>query len=125
MKVVYTNADQFTNTKKCELIELIEREEPHIVAINEVKPKNGAEQRDQDFAIEQFSIFTTNIDSTSGRGIVILVHSSISQMAIQVALVVQFEEACLLEIKLEGSDVMLFGCIYSCLLYTSPSPRDS
>ena len=41
MKIVYTNADQFTNTKKCELIELIEREEPHIVAINEVKPKNG------------------------------------------------------------------------------------
>ena len=38
MKIVYTNADQFTNTKKCELIELIEREEreePHIVAINE------------------------------------------------------------------------------------------
>ena len=54
MKIVYANADQFTNTKKCEFIELIEREEPHIVAINEVKPKNGAEQRDQDFAIEQF-----------------------------------------------------------------------
>ena len=125
MKIVYTNADQFTNTKKCELIELIEREEPHIVAINEVKPKNGAEQRDQDFAIEQFSIFTTNIDSTSGRGIVILVHSSISHLAIQVAPVVQFEEACLLEIKLEGSDVMLFGCIYRSPTQTSGSDENN
>ena len=59
-----------------------------------------------------FSIFTTNIDSTSGRGIVILVHSSISHLVIQVAPVIQFEEACLLEIKLKGSDVTLFGCIY-------------
>ena len=90
-----------------------------------VKPKNGAEQRDQDFAIEQFSIFTTNIDSTSGRGIVILLHSSISHLAIQVAPVVQFEEACLLEIKLEGSDVMLFGCIYRSPTQTSGSDENN
>ena len=42
LKIVYTNADQFTATKKCEPVELISRGKPHIVAINEVNPKNEA-----------------------------------------------------------------------------------
>ena len=59
------------------------------------------------------------------EGIFILVHSSISHLAIQVAPVVQFEEACLLEIKLEGSDVMLFGCIYRSPTQTSGSDENN
>ena len=111
--------------KKCELVELISQEKPHIVAINEVKPKNGFERKEQDFAIEHFSIFTTNIDSTNGRGIVILAHSSISHLVLEVKTDVQFEEVCLLVLKLEGSGVMIFGCIYRNPTQTSKSNENN
>ena len=69
------------HAKKCELIS---REKPHIVAINEVKPKNGSERKEKKFCHRTyFSIFNTNIDSTSGRGITILTHSSISHRIFQ------------------------------------------
>ena len=39
LKIMYTNADQLTKKKKRELDELVSTEEPHIIAICEVKPK--------------------------------------------------------------------------------------
>ena len=44
MSILYTNADQLTTSKKSELLETVERTKPHIIAINEVKPKNGNER---------------------------------------------------------------------------------
>ena len=46
LKIIYTNVNQFTSSKKCELVQLILREEPHIIAINEIKPKNESERKD-------------------------------------------------------------------------------
>ena len=121
LKIIYTNADQLTSSKKCELAQLILREEPHIIAITEIKPKNGSERKEQDFSFQNFSIFSTNINSDIGRGIVILVHSSISHLVLQIKPVNQFEEACLIEIKLERNDIMLFGCIYRSPTHTTES----
>ena len=82
-----------------ELVELISQKKPHIVAINEVKPKNGSKRKEQDFVIEHFSIFTTNIDSTNSRGIVIIAHLSISHLVLEVKPDVQFEEVVCSGIK--------------------------
>ena len=54
LKIIYTNADQLTSLKKCELAQLILREEPHIIAITEIKPKNGSERKEQDFSFQNF-----------------------------------------------------------------------
>ena len=70
-------------------------------------------------------IFTTNIDSTNGRGIVILAHSSISHLVLEVKPDVQFEEVCLLELKLEGNNVMIFGPIYRSPTQTSRSDKNN
>ena len=79
LKIIYTNADQFTSSIKCELVQLILQEKPHIIAINEIKPKNGCERKEQNFSFQNFSfqnfsIFSTNINSNIERDIVILVH---------------------------------------------------
>ena len=73
------------------------------------------------FYFQNSSIFSTNINSNIGRGIVILVHSSISHLVLQIKPVNQFEEACLIEIKLERNDIMLFGCIYRSPTHTTES----
>ena len=79
LKILYTNADQLTPTKKIELKELISRKKPHIIAICEVKPKNGKEKLIQDYKIDGFSdIYHTNVENKKGRGIVILVHQTLS-----------------------------------------------
>ena len=41
MEVLFTNADQFTHSKKDELQERIISLKPKIIAVSEVKPKNG------------------------------------------------------------------------------------
>ena len=40
IKIMYTNTDQMTTTKKMELQKRIENEKPLVVAITEIKPKN-------------------------------------------------------------------------------------
>ena len=110
--MMYTNADQLSTTKKHELIELVSREKPHIIAICEVNPKNGSERLIQDYIIEGFTIYSANLDNHKGRGIIILVHSSISHLVLQIKPASDFEEICLLEIKLKHKDILIFGCIY-------------
>ena len=48
-------------------------------------------------------------------------HSSISHLVLQIKPVNQFEEACLIEIKLQSNDIMLFGCIYRSPTHTTES----
>ena len=40
MKIMYTNADQMTSSKKAELLKKIELHKPMIVAVCEMKAKN-------------------------------------------------------------------------------------
>ena len=108
---MYTNADQLTSLKKSELRELITQHKPHIIAICEVKPKNGAERTLQDYTMNGYVLHHTNIDSNVGRGIAIYVHSSIANLISQIN-TTPFREACILEIYLQGTDTMVFGCFY-------------
>ena len=91
---------------------LIDEKKPHVIAICEVKPKKNSERLLQDYNIGDYSIYNTNLDISKGRGIFILVHSSIAHLTIQIDPPREFDEVCLLEIKLINSDTLLFGCFY-------------
>lgn len=66
------------------------------------------------FTIPGFAIHPVNldIDANVGRGLAIYTHSSLNGSVIQIKPKLKFEEACLLEIRLKGGDMMLFGCFY-------------
>ena len=112
IKVLFTNADQFTHAKKNELEQRIVTEKPMIVAVSEVKPKNGREMCEIDYSIDGYTINQVNLDKESGRGIIVYTHNCLEKSAVQIKLSSSFEEACLVEIRLRNGDTLLFGCIY-------------
>ena len=116
MKIMFTNADQMTTTKKNELLQRIEIEKPMIVAISEMKPKI-ADSTQIDYNIPNYSLHPVNLANSTGRGIAVFTHSSLDKSIIQVKSKVQYEEACLLEVRLRHGDTLLFCCCYR-----SPTP---
>ena len=122
LTIMYTNADQLTTSKKSELLHLIERKKPLVIAICEMKPKNHSERTQLDYTLPGYALYPINIDSGSsvGRGIAVYIHPSIDKSVIQIETDVRFSETCLLEVKLLGGDILLFGCFYR-----SPTPSDT
>ena len=109
---MYTNADQFTATKKQELEEIIQRKEPSIIAVCEMKPKSGSARTVMDYHIKDYSLYSVNIENKTGRGIGVYVHLSIINHVSAVNFHQNFQEACMLEIRLKERNKLLFGCIY-------------
>ena len=114
---MYNNADIFTSDKKRELIHMAQTHRPHLIAICEVKPKKGALRELHEFEFEDYKLVNqTNVDNkTIGRGIILLAHSSIQHLIVDVSCSinqVEFIEACVVEVRLSGSDMLLFACIY-------------
>ena len=120
LEVLYTNADQLTSDKMTELKKLVERKKPMVIAVCEVKPKNSSERTVKDYEIPNFTLHPVNLYDPKGRGIAVYTHQSLDKSTIQIKSVHGFEEACLLEIRLRGGDVLLFGC-----LYRSPTTTDT
>ena len=114
LKILFTNADQLTPTKMSELKSMIEHEQPLIVAICEVKPKNPAKERSmEDYQISNYTMHPVYLQSTDpGRGIAVYSHNTITKSINQIKLETKFEEACFLEVCLRGGDKLLFACCY-------------
>ena len=125
LKIVYTNADQLTSNKKDELMKKIEKEKPLIIAVCEVKPKSTKERSLKDYEIPNFDLHQVNLESQDGRGIAVYTHSSISKSTIQVIPNSSFQETCLLEIRLRGGDLLLFGCFYRSPTISEYSPANN
>ena len=119
INVMYTNADQLTHSKKDELITKIEQQKPLVIAICEVKPKNSSDRQLLDYVIPGYTMHPVNLDESFGRGVAVYTHESLDKSVIQVKLDLKFEEACIVEIRLRGGDMMCFGCIYR-----SPTTHD-
>ena len=99
---------------------MIYKEKPHLIALCEVKPKNG-QRKILEYEINDYKISNRiNIKNNHGRGIVILSHSSISPMVMDVECPVNCEEACLVEIRLTGDEKLAFAC-----MYRSPTSKES
>ena len=112
VKVLFTNADQFTHAKKDELQQRIITEKPLLIAVSEVKLKNGREMSEIDYSIDGYTINPVNLDKVSGRGIIVYTHNSLDKSALQIKISDSFEEACMVEVRLRNGDTLLFGCIY-------------
>ena len=120
MKILFTNADQLTESKMSELLTKINQEKPLIVAVSEVKMKNSTKDRVlEDYQIPNYNLHPINLLNDNGRGMAIYTHTSIEKSTVEIKLDSKFEEVCLLEIRLRGGDVMLFCCCYR-----SPTPSD-
>ena len=121
MNVIFTNADQLTPSKKTELMKHVEKVKPLVIAVCEVKPKHGKEHDIMDYEIPDYTLHSVNLGPNSnGRGVAVFTHSSIEKSTIQIQPDLSFEEACLIEIKLRGGDILLFGCFYR-----SPTEKDN
>ena len=91
-----------------------------IVAVCEMKPKNARDGYLPHYKIPNFSKHPVNLDTNIGRGMAVYIHTSIDKSVIQIISELDFEEVCLLEIKLRGDDLLLFGCFYQ-----SPTPSNN
>ena len=101
----YTNADQLRN-KQNEFEQRIKELKPHIIAINEVKPKNPkCTVTIPEFSLEGYTLFSKNIENNEGRGIIIYVLNSL--YAENINLVSTFKECLFIEIKLQNKTKLL------------------
>jgi len=123
IKILFTNADQLTHAKKNELEQRIITEKPMLIAVSEVKPKNGREMSEADYGIDGYTI--NQVNKASGRGIIVYSHNSLDKSAIQIKLGNSFNEACLLEVRLLNGDTLLFGCIYRSPTHTKSSDENN
>ena len=111
MKILFTNADQLTTSKMIELQSKVKQEKPLIIAISEVKHKNKSKRFiDEDYSIQDYNLHPVNLDTDTGRGIVVYTHCSIGKSVTQIDIDESFEEVCALEIRLRGGDLLLFCC---------------
>ena len=95
----YTNADQLRN-KQNEFEQRIKELKPHIIAINEVKPKKTkCTVTIPEFSLEGYTLFSKN-KNNERRGIIINVLNSL--YADNINLVSTFKECSFIEIKLKN-----------------------
>ena len=110
---MYTNADQLSAKRLAELEAKAQTYKPHIICVTEVKPKNSAKLRTLlDFQLTGYTAHPINIDSSSGRGIIVYTVSALDNHVSEVEQVARSHEACWLALPLKGSDRLLLGCIY-------------
>ena len=71
-KILYTNADCFTLSKREELKVIIQESSPDIIGITEVFPKNKLFDNQEIFyQIDNYNLFTANLQE--GRGVILYV----------------------------------------------------
>ena len=104
---MYTNADQLTTTKKKQLEQEVVNEKPHFIVICEVKRKYGERWQLHEYQFSDYEVVNhTNMENNCGRGIVILSHSSIKHLIVDIKCPVTFDEACIVEVRLLGKDIL-------------------
>jgi len=77
-----------------------------------MKSKVKSNRTLNDYVIPNYELHQTNLDATTGRGVAIYTHSSIQHNVIKLEINHDFNESCLLQIKLCNNDTLLFGCFY-------------
>ncbi len=94
--------------------ERLKQFKPHIIGINEVKPKNSRyKPTESEFKISDigdYDLLSTNLDKEIGRGMILYTHSHLE--AKQVKMKTQFEENIFARIKLNNTDNLMVGLIY-------------
>ena len=120
LRCLFLNADTLTN-KLPELELLIQDQNPHIIGINEVLPKNNKrEVYKEEFIIKNYELlFDSNTINNTGRGSLLYIHNSLVSKQLHVSIINEttkepesFEEAVIAEINLNAKDKLLCGVFY-------------
>ena len=108
----YTNADSLNN-KMDELKQRIQgaTKKPEIIVITEVKLKNRRVQHNEaEFNIEGYEIFSTKLQSDSGRGIIMYTESSMCVNEVNINS--DFNECLAIQIKLQRNKYVYIYAVY-------------
>ena len=88
-----------------------------MLQLTKLNRKKHKECSEMDYDIPGYTLHPVNLDNETGRGIAVYSKDTLDKSVIQIESDLTFEEVCLLEVRLRGGDVLLFGCIYR-----SPTP---
>ena len=115
-----TNADSLSNTMS-ELRHRLDNMEiqPDIIAITEAKPKKARFTLTYaDYQLKGYEAFTHNVESSTGRGIIIYVRNTPNTVILN--LNSAFSEHLILQIRMSNNELPTYGCIYR-----SPNSHDT
>ena len=106
-----TNADVLTRDKIVELENRIQEDNPHVIMISEVKPKNFKRTLTPiEYKIEGYEMVHKNIEENRGRGMCTYVNSKLEYK--EVKLKTNFNEYIAIDVKLNENECMLLVNIY-------------
>ena len=110
LKILYTNIDCLTKDKSLELEREIEQQNYDIIALTEIYPKNSYYDFDPE---EKYKIkgYEAVFGGIEGRGTVIYVKKELIACKIEPT-INSFKESVWVEMKLEGNDKLVIGCVY-------------
>ena len=105
---MFSNVDGLLN-KKDELMSIIEKDQPMIIALSEIKPK-----RQYDFNIVEYNIpgYTLFVNNKIKRGVAIYAHVSLNAQLFNTLNGSGFEESVCCQFSTINNTKVLLGCIY-------------
>ena len=119
LQVAFTNADVLTNDKLRELKFRLESWDADIIAVSEIKPKNGAPRLKEDYAIEGFTPHMCDLSQSTTRGIIVYTRKYLDGFFAKIDPIVDMDEVIQLECTLRNGDKLLFSTIYR---HDNPGP---
>lgn len=110
---IYSNLDTFNN-KKAELLHLVEHENPDIICLTELVPKNPEVQMQpvELDIFKNYDCFNNLKEKSLMRGVVIYVKKLFSAQQVIIDECEITKESVWVEVALRDRDSMIIGCVY-------------
>ena len=109
--VYYTNADNSILSKYDELHAIAK--DYDVVALNEIKPKNGSALNLEILQLPGFDLFTNDLQQSDTRGTCIYVRTEIRACQYNHPIIDQFADAVWITFNFESMRVMFYVYIYN------------
>ncbi|CAC5406564.1 unnamed protein product [Mytilus coruscus] len=110
LRVLFSNVDTMSN-KRSEFELYLSIEKPHIIGLCEIYPKNSMDKSIVSMLnLPDYEKYIP--DKMGDRGVVIYIHKSLTAFKVDILSESGFNESVWCEVKLEGTDKLLLGCIY-------------
>ena len=109
---MYTNTDNSILSKFDELIARIIQEDPDVVCLVEVKPKNGAPPAKENLQIAGYDLFTNNFENPDTRGVITYAKSYLKANMVETEVTSRFDDCLWLSVGDPSSKPFLIGTIY-------------
>ena len=112
LKTLYSNSDNSLRSKLDELKHEVANEDPDLIFVTEVKPKNGAPTPSENLELSGYALFLNNAYSENGtRGTAIYAKDYLSVYSIENEATNKFKDSTWVELH-GTNDKLLLGCVY-------------